>query len=198
MSDWEDEIGDGWFDEFSNIWADTLVVAPIDYEDGFGPFVVPPAGASAAGLFNIPGIPSGLVGPPGILADKIDYGQNNEQLDRATFEYLSLLEGMDPIDEQVMIALSRVRKSGAAVQNTGSDFFGASPKITEGTPAAVRNEARNGLKLLLDRRDISVESVDVTPDDATNSFVVEVGFRNLRAKDRDKVRTARTTVAPAG
>lgn len=155
--------------------------------DSLGPLVIPPFGVSPLGLFDaaLPVAPP--TPPPGFLADLVDYGPSpSEPLRKPSFEIRSLTKGMHPVDEQVCIALSRVKGSGAAVQSEGSDFLSVG-KLDAGAPTVLVSEARLALKRLDANGDIEIVrlAVDVVDDTAALALV----YRNLRSPDRSRVRT---------
>jgi hypothetical protein len=157
------------------------------YRDPGVPPIIPPISVSPLGLF-VPAPPvAPLAPPPGILADLIDYGQFDPSKDpeRPTFEYLSLRRGMHPIDEQVCIALTRVRASGAAVQNEGGRFLDIE-KLDDRAKSRIVSEARIALKRLVTNRDIEIVSLSAEIDDDLATLLVQ--YKNLRAKDRSTVR----------
>lgn len=138
------------------------------------PLVIPPLGVSPLGQFAPIVYVATPAPPPGVLADAIDY---------ATFEYSSLVDGLHPIDEQVLIALTRLRASGAVVLSTGARFIDV-PKLDDSASKALDSEARIALKLLVDQQDIRIVriAVDIVDDAAT----VTVVWQNLRALDPTK------------
>jgi hypothetical protein len=118
--------------------------------------------------------------PPGVLADAIDY---------STREFSSLTKGIHPIDEQVLIAITRIRNTGVAVQNVGARFVDIE-KIEEGSSPRLESEARIALKRLLERQDISLESVTAAvAGGESDAMVVTVAWHNLRATDQRKRRS---------
>jgi len=133
--------------------------------------VIPVAGFSPAGLFvaqtfAVPGA------PPGILAAAID---------PVTHEYQSISRGMDPIDSQVIVALTRVKGSGAAVTNDGQTFRDV--KYTDETAQALIDSlTRTALKRLTDRGDIAIVKIATSADPATDYGWTFVQYRNLRTK----------------
>lgn len=141
------------------------------------PVTIATAGTSPAGFFveqtfADPGL------PPGILADAID---------PLTHEYLSIRQGMDPIDAQVLIALKVVRKSGASVQDDGQDFA-TIENVDDQTPALIEAKTRLALRRLLENRDIEIVQLGPATDPADQSAYVVLEYRNLR-RERAKVRT---------
>jgi len=151
--------------------------------DVLGAPPIPPFGVSPFGAF-LPGqIPAKPTPPPGILAERIDYGNPDPSRDprAATFEVLSLTRGMHPIDEQVCIAISRVQGSGSAVDAEGHTFFDVS-KLTADAPALLMSKARNALKRLVNNADIEVLSLSIeTIEDQAN---IALAYRNLRSTDK--------------
>lgn len=113
--------------------------------------ITPPAGVSPAGFFvpNVYDLPKDQV--VGFLADPIDM---------TTGEYLSIEEGFDPTDAQVITALRTVRASGSAVQNVGRDFS----EVTHISPrheTILRQEIVLALQELIDLREIEIVSITV-------------------------------------
>lgn len=103
---------------------------------------------------TLPPIPAA----PVILADGI-----SEQ----TKDYLSMLVGADPIDEQVFIALTVLRQSGAAVMNDGQRFQDIR-KLTTNAALLIEQEARTALKRLVAQGDIAILRITTTTDSAGN------------------------------
>jgi hypothetical protein len=135
------------------------------------PLVIPAAGLSAAGLF-VSQLFVDPTKPPGILADAID---------PTTGEYLSISKGMDPIDAQMILALSVKRGSGASVTEDGQTFFEIK-KIDESTPALIEARTRSSAKRLTDRGDVAFATLTPFADSASQSGSVAVQYRNLRAR----------------
>lgn len=135
------------------------------------PLIIPPAGLSPAGLF----VAQTFVDPtkpPGILADAID---------PTTGEYLSISKGMDPIDAQMILALSVKRASGASVSEDGQTFFEIK-KIDESTPSLIEARTRNSTKRLTERGDVAFAALAPFADSASQSGSVAIQYRNLRAR----------------
>lgn len=155
--------------------------------DSIDPLVIPPFGVSPFGLFDSTPATIDRTPPPGILADSIDYGNRDPSKDpsAATFEFTSIFRGMHPVDEQVCVALSRIRNSGAAVQNDGADFL-AIGKLGTGAKSLLESEARTALRRLVLNGDVEIISVVATIID--DSAWVEASYRNLRAPNRKVVR----------
>lgn len=157
------------------------------------PFIEP-YGIAPLGLFTPNELALLPFSPPAVLAEVVDYGETDPAQPgrRPTFEVLSLTRGMHPIDEQVLIVLTRVRNSGAAVQNDGNDF-GTVKKNGSSTPSLLQSLAKNGLKRLVDNGDIRVESVTVTQ--SGDGAELTANYQNLRAKDSKKVRSLSVSTA---
>jgi hypothetical protein len=133
---------------------------------------IPPAGLAPAGFF-VPQKFTDPSAPPAILADAID---------PETGEYLSISRGCDPIDQQVLIAMTAERGSGSALENDGQKFGGIR-KITETTEALIDGEARRALARLVDARDIRVRRVYANAQPDNDWGEVSVDYENLRAPD---------------
>lgn len=146
------------------------------------PLVIPPAGLTPAGLF-VPQTFADPTKPPGILAPAID---------PQTHEYLSISRGMDPIDSQVLVALTRKRGSGAAVPEDGHTFDEIR-KIDDATATLVESKTRASLARLTGNRDISIARLTPVADPDSETGGVDLTFQNLRARD-PKARTI--TVIP--
>lgn len=134
------------------------------------PFI-PPAGLTPAGFF-VPQTFADPKKPPGVIAPAID---------PKTHEFLSIDKGMDPIDSQVLIALTRKRGSGAAVAEHGQSFDEIR-KIDDTTAALLESKTRTALKRLTDRGDIVISRLtpEANQDGDTANLTVE--FQNLRAR----------------
>ncbi|HEX4334688.1 MAG TPA: hypothetical protein VH062_02175 [Polyangiaceae bacterium] len=141
------------------------------------PLVIPPIGVSPLGQFVPATTDTVPTAPPGVLADLVDL---------RTLEVLSLFQGLHPIDEQVLTALTTVRKSGACVAEVGARFVDVR-KLDQGATRRLESEARIALKRLIDRRDIKLIGVDVASDD--DWAEVTVRWTNLRASDSARERS---------
>jgi hypothetical protein len=119
--------------------------------------------------------PPSLLGPPSpLLADKIN---------PITHDYESLSEGRDPIEAQVLIALSIVRGSGAAVLNIGHRLHEIR-KILPSLQHDIESKVREALKLLIKNRDIRYRGIELSINDEGNQTVeAVVKWVNLRAFD---------------
>lgn len=133
--------------------------------------VIPPAGLSPAGFF----VAQTFVNPakpPGILADPID---------PKTGEYLSIVKGFDPIDAQVLLALTVKRASGAAVLEDGQSYSEIK-KIDDSATSLIESKTRTTLGRLTDRRDIAIDALEPLADPASQSGSVAFRYRNLRSR----------------
>ena len=124
--------------------------------------------------------------PPGILADAIDY---------RTGEYMSILKGMDPIDEQVLIALTRKRASGIAVMEDGQ-LFHEIEKVDDSTATRLAGEVARACRRLVDNRDIRLKNVQPVVDQNNDYADVVVEFVNQRTRtNRSRIASADTGVS---
>lgn len=129
---------------------------------------IPPAGLAPAGFF-VPQTFAAPSDPPAILADAVD---------PQTGEYLSISRGMDPVDQQVLIALTLKKGSGAAVADDGQEFEKIR-KVDESSSRLIDAEARRALARLVQQRDIRVRSV--LPNSDSDWAEVVVNYENARA-----------------
>ncbi len=130
---------------------------------------ISPAGVSPAGFF-VPQTYADPTAPPGILADAVD---------PQTGEYLSISRGMDPIDQQVLIALTVGRGSGVAVQDEGHEF-GSVRKTTETARTILDATARRALDRLVRAGDIRIREIVAEADPSGDSGGVTVEYENQR------------------
>ncbi len=142
---------------------------------------VPKAGMAPLGFFVAS---PGALGPPSpLLADNIS---------PFTHDYVSLTVGVDPIDAQVLVALTILRDSGAAVIDMGLRI--TDTKILPDIVLTLTSAVRQALSTLIANRDIQLVTVDfgdnnegVDEDNQVVNFAVR--WINLRALDKG-VRTA--------
>lgn len=127
--------------------------------------------------------PTRLGKPPTLLCRKVD---------PFTGEILSMTEGMDPIDAQVLNAIRRVRGSGQAVRADGWN----PEKLRKMTPEeqnTCRTMVRTALKRLTDAGDIRFKGVEFELFDEANNYVqILIEYVNLRSLDQ----TVRKVQAP--
>lgn len=149
------------------------------------PLVIPPLGVTPLGAFD--STRSFQISPPPVIrADAID---------PQTQEWTSFLKDQDPIDAQVIEALWRVRRSGAAVQNTGARFLDIQ-KLDDSASNRIIAEARFALKRLLDNGDITFTK-EPTVTTGEDWGELEVFYRNNRTALQRKERQAKIRVPEA-
>lgn len=138
---------------------------------------IPAAGGFPAGLF----VPENydVSGPPGILAYAYDY---------RTRDIISLERGVHPIDDQVIIAISAYRFSGAALEKIGARWFDID-KLDERAGRLVEGQARLALKTLVDNADIRIEKLEVEIDTGAQQANLRLQWKNLRSVSRLRIRT---------
>ena len=125
-------------------------------------------------------IPSRLGPPSPCLADQIDPN---------THDVLDVLVGMDPIDSQVMTALTVQRGSGAAVREDGIRLWDLK-KMLPSLLVDVRGRVNEALQRLIDHGDIRLVSVsEDVYDEANQSAQYSISWINQRALD-GSIRTA--------
>ncbi len=130
----------------------------------------------------------GALAPPNILLAPL--------IDPVTHDFLSLENGMDPVDAMVINALKIVRGSGPAVQNVGNRLRDIR-KITEATKNEIKAQVQTALADLIRRGDIRYLGTDFdvyAPGDQT--IQARVKWENLRAFD-GAVRSAPLQVTPS-
>lgn len=118
--------------------------------------------------------------PPGVLT---------RAYDPQTFQLGSLMRGRDPIDDQVIVALTRVRGSGSAVEDIGARFLDVG-ELTEGAASELAAEARFALRHLVARRDIDLTRATSAVFPELQAAEVVVEYLNLRTVDPEKFRRA--------
>jgi len=116
--------------------------------------------------------PSALGPPSTLLADNID---------PETHDYNSLTTGIDPIDSQVLTALSVIRGSGAAVEDTGNKFADIR-KITKSVRTEIDTEVRTTLGRLISAGDIRFDgTIFDFIDDGNQAVNIRIQWVNLRS-----------------
>lgn len=135
--------------------------------------VVIPSGLHPLGLW-VPQTYAPKDGPPGILADSID---------PKTGEFTSISKGMDPIDQQVVLAMRITRRSGAAVMNDGQEFREIR-KVTEETPILMKSVAERALRRLIEQGDIELGELETNGDGGDDFAEVVINYTNKRARGR--------------
>ena len=112
--------------------------------------------------------------PSPLLADNVD---------PATRDFADLFVGMDPVDAQVLVALTTIRGSGAAVENDGVPA--APRKMTDALARELEGDARLALRRLVEFGDVQIISAapDVV-DDSVQFAQMRVSYHNLRTGRR--------------
>lgn len=142
---------------------------------------IPPAGLTPAGFF-VPQLFSEPTEPPGILADAID---------PETGEYLSISRGIDPVDEQVLVALTLRRRSGAAVMDDGHEFDQIR-KVDDSARTVIDAETRRALSRLAGNGDIKLRKVYAVAEPGNDWGEVSVEYENTRVQSNRR-RLAKVT-----
>lgn len=117
--------------------------------------------------------PAAAAQPTPLLGPKIDPNDH---------DFLSLFEGMDAVDSQVVLAMKLKRNSGPSVGNQGQDFESIK-KITESTPNDVKAQVRRALNRLITNGDIRFEGTQATADNTNQQVNALAEWVNLRAFD---------------
>ena len=113
--------------------------------------------------------------PSVLLADNID---------PETRDFASLFTAIDPIDQQVVTALSVERATGPCVSNDGQKL-GNIRKMTASYKTQVENEVARALSRLIRNGDISlVEMRWDLDDESSQGAQLSVVYKNLRVADR--------------
>lgn len=106
-----------------------------------------------------------------------------ESIDPNSHDVMDVLVGMDPIDSQVMTALTVQRGSGAAVREDGirlSDLR----KLTPSLYVQVQGRVNEALGRLISRGDIKLISItEDVYDEANQAAQYSISWINLRALD---------------
>lgn len=107
-------------------------------------------------------------------------------IDPATGDYASLTSGLHPIDAQVILAMSTVKGSGAAVMDEGCNLENIR-KIRDTVKREIESEIRVALKRLVANGDIRLNTFAFDVQ-ASNHYVgVVVNYQNMRASGRRSV-----------
>jgi hypothetical protein len=115
--------------------------------------------------------PSELAPPSPLLADNIDPD---------TGDFASLETGMDPIDAQVVFALSVRRNSGPAVLGVGNDLHTLG-KMGESGQQQIKGVVQLALHRLIDNEDIEYLGTEFDLwDESNQTAYIRVGWKNLR------------------
>jgi len=103
-----------------------------------------------------------------------------DYIDPATGDYVSMTSGLNPIDAQVILALTTVRGSGAAVLDLGQRL-GDIDKIRKTVEREIQSEVRQAFKQLLQQRDIRLKSFTFDVQRENDYVGVVIEYVNLRA-----------------
>ncbi len=139
------------------------------------PAVIVPFGLSPLGLPPAP-LPGQLARPTVVAA---------EWFDPKTRDVKTFLRGNDVIDDQVQVAMTAVRGSGAALGTSGQNFR-AILKLGTNVERQLETEARTTLATLVDRGDISIDAIGVVVDSPNTWAEVTIDYINLRAVGQQK------------
>lgn len=102
-------------------------------------------------------------------------------IDPATGDYASMTKGLNPIDAQVILAMSTVRGSGAAVMEDGCNLASID-KIRNTIRREVESEVRFALRRLIQNHDIAIVRFEVEPNQSATQVDVVLDYQNLRAR----------------
>lgn len=117
--------------------------------------------------------------PPGVLVRAV--GVQDKAI-------ASLTRGRDPIDDQVAISMTRVRGSGASVQETGHRFLDVENVGDDAGVQRLEYEAQFALRHLVARGDIVIVRITVTEFTELQAAEIEVEYMNMRTIDPRKYR----------
>jgi hypothetical protein len=101
-------------------------------------------------------------------------------IDPKTRDVASLAVSANVIDSQVQLAMTVLRGSGAAVAVTGQRFRDVG-KLTDNASNLLETEARTALATLVNRGDISIESITVVIDSPNTWAELTLNYINQRA-----------------
>lgn len=141
--------------------------------------VIPFTGSEIGFFIRSPG----ALGPPSpLLADNIDPETN---------DFASLTVGMNVIDSQVVVAVTYLRGSGAAIMEDGIKF--TSRKMTDSMKREIKADVKIALGRLIRNGDILFRGVNFGTNDegidpGHQQTNILVSYVNLRALD-ERVRT---------
>jgi len=107
-----------------------------------------------------------------------------DNIDPETHDYASLFSTIDPIDAQVILALTIRRGSGVSVVADGNRLHEVR-KMSDSAQSEIKGLIQEALGKLIEQRDIQYQGVvfDVW-DSANQTSTVIVKWVNLRAYDR--------------
>jgi len=102
-------------------------------------------------------------------------------IDPATGDYASMVKGLNPIDAQVILAMSTIRGSGAAVMEDGCNLASID-KIRSTVRREVESEVRFALRRLIQNKDVALVGFEVDPNPTETQVSVQIDYKNLRAR----------------
>lgn len=146
--------------------------------------VVLPMGLHRLGLDGPPTYDE-IAAPPVLAADSIDQDSK---------DFTSLTLGADAVDAQVQIAMTTLRRSGAAVIADGQRFQDVR-KLDANAAVLLEQEARTCLARLVAANDISIEKVSVVADSSGQWAEVTVDYVNKRLV-RPRTKQISVTIRP--
>jgi hypothetical protein len=103
-----------------------------------------------------------------------------DYIDPATGDYASMTSGLNPIDAQVVLAMSTVRGSGASVMEDGQSLESIR-KIRDTVQREIMSEVRVALKRLIDNEDIRLGTFVFDVQNSNQYVGVVINYENLRA-----------------
>jgi len=117
-----------------------------------------------------------------------------DNVDPHTRDFADLFVGMDPVDSQVLVALTTIRGSGAAVVEDG--VTEPPRKMTASLANELESDAKNALRRLVGGGDVEVVSVKLEEVSETNQYAQRrVQYRNLRS---GKLVSSSVPLSPTG
>lgn len=103
-----------------------------------------------------------------------------DYIDPATGEYASMVQGLNPIDAQVILAMTTIRGSGAAVKDQGQRLSDID-KIRKTVEREIQSEVRLALKQLIQQHDIRLGTFAFDKQPSNDYVGVVIEYTNLRA-----------------
>ena len=117
--------------------------------------------STLSGISSPVSSPSALTAPSPLLADYIDPSTN---------DYLSIEDGMDPVDAQVIIAMKTKRGSGPSVTEDGHNLDSIK-KIMPSVERDIEAQLKLALGRLIRNGDITYKGQTITNNDPANAYV---------------------------
>ena len=116
----------------------------------------------------------------GLATPSILFGPN---IDPSTNDFVSLIDGIDAIDSQVVLAMKLRRNTGPSITNQGHELDKIR-KIKESTPNDIKAQIRRTLDRLIKNRDIRFIGTIIDINDPGNQTIQgRTEWVNLRAFD---------------